>query len=55
METPTPSGKSRLQLAIETPVEALTEAQKQLLRDSVDALSEAECERFASVLEESEE
>lgn len=55
METPTPSGKSRLQIAIETPVEALTEEQKQLLRDSVEALSEAEIERYASVLEETEE
>ena len=47
--------KSRLQVAIETPVEELTDEQKQLLRDNIPALTPEQRETYASVLEESEE
>lgn len=49
-----PESKSRLQLAIETPVDALTEEQKVLLRESQAALTDEQKETFASVLEEKE-
>lgn len=39
-------GQSRLNVAVTTPVDELTDEQKQLLIDSRDALSEKEVERF---------
>jgi hypothetical protein len=39
-------GESNLNVALHTPVEALTDEQKQLIRESVGALSDSEKERF---------
>ena len=51
------SEQSRLNIAVTTPVESLTDEQKQLLVDSRAALSEEEVERFveAGILEAVEE
>lgn len=44
------SDKSRLQRAIETPVEELTDEQKVLLNNCVDSLTDEQREKYASIL-----